>query len=296
MVKLDVKHKVVLITGSSRGIGKALSRCFAADGANLALADLPSQKNQLNIWARELETSYGIKTWTFGIDLTETDGPERLYDQVIDSTGGINILVNNAGICWYSKFYDIPQDKLEQVILLNCMAYAKLSRLFLTAMIRKNEGAILNVSSVAAFQPLPTLALYAATKAFTQSLSEAICYELPLRSKVVVATLNPPFTKTSLIEDAGIPDDFIPFSISFKDIDCVVESGYQAFKSGKRLYVPGWQNKLLHLGLARYVPRRFANRVAWLCCRRWSDILPFGAADFFQESLIKRKDGKKELR
>ncbi|MEA3224303.1 MAG: SDR family NAD(P)-dependent oxidoreductase [Thermodesulfobacteriota bacterium] len=270
-MRLNFTGKTVLITGSSMGIGKGLSKCFAQDKANLVLTDLPSEKERLVSWAKELETSYDIKTWTLSIDLTETNGHETLYRQVIDSVGKIHTLVNNAGLCWYGKFYDMPKDRLEKMILLNCMAYAKLSRLFLPSMIENNEGAVLNVSSVAAFQPLPAMALYSATKAFTQTLSEAIRYELPLKSKIVVSTLNPPFSKTALIKDAGIPEDFIPLSLSFKDVESITALGYQAFKNGNIRYVPGWQNKLLHIGLARYLPRRIVNRVVWLFMHRWSD-------------------------
>jgi len=127
----------------------------------------------------------------------------------------IHVLVNNAGICWFGKFSEMPLEKLNTMILLNGMAYAKMSRLFLPAMIERGEGGILNISSVSAFQPVPTLGLYAATKALTQSLTEAIRAELPKGSKVVVSTLNPPFTRTHLIEDAGVPIDYIPVKPPF---------------------------------------------------------------------------------
>lgn len=272
-MKLQYAGKNVLVTGSSMGIGKGLSKCFAKDGAHLFLTDLPSRKEQLVQWASELESSHGIKTWTFCADLTGPKGPETLYQEVIKKAGELDVLVNNAGICTYGKFDELPTDRLETMVLLNCLGYAKLMRLFLPSMIVRNSGAILNVSSVSAFQPLPSLALYAATKAFTQSLTEGISGDLPWRSKVKVATLNPPFTRTSLINDAGVPEDFIPFTISFKTVDEVVEMGYQAFKSGKLFYVPGWQNKVLHLGIMKLLPRRAVNLIGRLTMKRWSDYL-----------------------
>jgi short-subunit dehydrogenase len=272
---LDFKGKTVLITGSSMGIGRGLSRCFAKDGANLALADLPSEEENLTRFAEELRSSHGIRTWTFFGDLADSSGPEHLHREVVEKAGDIYGLVNNAGICWWGSFVDMPcEERLEKMILLNCMAYAKLSRLFLPGMIEKNEGAILNVSSVAAFQPLASLGLYAATKAFTQSLSESIRYELPRGSRIVVSTLNPPFTKTNLIKNASFPDDFIPFSISFKDIDEVTSRGFEAFKRRKMCYVTGWQNIFFHLIAPRLLPRKVVNRISWLFCHRWSDFLP----------------------
>jgi short-subunit dehydrogenase len=272
-MELDFRGRTVLITGASMGIGSGLSRCFAKDGANLALTDLPSEEENLKSLADKLSSSYGIKTWTFTADLTDAKGPETLYKKVIERAGRIFGLVNNAGICWWGPFADMPfEDRLERMILLNCMAYAKLSHLVLPSMIEKDEGAILNVSSVGAFQPLANMAIYAATKAFTQSLSESIRYELPRKSNIVVSTLNPSFTKTRLLKDASMPDDFIPFWVSLKEVDEVTKAGYRAFKKGKMHYVVGWQNKYFHLFIPRLLPRRAVNWTSWFLCHRWSDI------------------------
>jgi len=189
------------------------------------------------------------------------------------ATGDLDILVNNAGICTYGTFDGMLVERLEKMVMLNCLGYAKLMRLFLPSMIARDRGAVLNVSSVSAFQPLPSIALYAATKAFTQSLTEGVAGDMPRRSKVRIATLNPPFTRTALISDAGVPDDFIPFTISFKTIDEVVELGYRAFKQGRLFYVPGWQNKVLHLGIIKLMPRRAVNLIGRLTMKRWSDYL-----------------------
>jgi uncharacterized protein len=270
-MKLDFTGKTVLITGASQGIGKGLSQCFARDRANLFLTDLPSRQEQLARHASDLASAHGIRTWAFCVDLTGREGPETLFSEAIAAAGELDVLVNNAGICTYSRFDEMPVDRLEKMVLLNCLGYAKLMRLVLPAMIARDSGAVLNVSSVAAFQPLPSMALYAATKAFTQSLTEGTAGDLPWRSKVRVATLNPPFTRTPLISDAGLPDDFIPFIISFKTIDEVVELGYQAFKQGRLFYVPGWQNKALHLGIIKLTPRRALALIGRLTMKRWSD-------------------------
>ncbi|HNS91163.1 MAG TPA: SDR family NAD(P)-dependent oxidoreductase [Deltaproteobacteria bacterium] len=270
-MKLDFTEKTVLVTGASMGIGRGLAGSFARDGANLALTDLPARKAELDAFADELERAHGIRTWRFSADLTEPDGPERLHDEVVMVAGPVQVLVNNAGICSYGCFADMDLARMEKIVALNCIGYMKLMRLVLPSMMDKDDGAILNVSSVSAFQPLPSLAVYAATKAFTLSLSEAVTGELPWRSKIVVATMNPPFTRTALINDAGIPRDFIPFTISFKTIDEVVEQGYRAFKQGKLCTVPGWQNRALHLVMVRLLPRKAVSLVGRLTMRRWSD-------------------------
>jgi short-subunit dehydrogenase len=267
-----IKTKNILITGSSMGIGKGLSECFAKEGAHLALADHPREEERLLEWAQELEKTYGIKTWTYFADLTAPDGPERLHKEVCRTIGSIHTLVNNAGICWYGQFKDMPSDRLQNMILLNCMAYAKLSRLFLPSMVEANEGGILNVSSVAAFQPVPTLGLYAATKAFTQSMTEAIRNELPKDSKVTVSTLNPPFTKTHLVQDAGVPDDFLATKISFMNVEDVTRKGHKAFRKGKIRYIPGLHNSLFYLGMVKYLPYSIISNIVWLLTRRLSDL------------------------
>ena len=206
-------------------------------------------------------------------DLAEEDGPGRLFQAVEDMAGPVDILVNNAGLCWYGDYARMPTERLEKMVLLNCLGSARLTRLFLPSMIARRSGAVLMVSSVSAFQPLPTMALYAATKAFIQSLSEALAAELR-GTGIRVATINPPFTRTALIRDAGLPTDFIPLSLSFMDVSEVTRSCYAAFRQGQALHVPGWQNRVLHLGAARYLPRGLVNTLCRLLMRRWSELLP----------------------
>ncbi|MCE5210830.1 MAG: SDR family NAD(P)-dependent oxidoreductase [Deltaproteobacteria bacterium] len=281
IMKLQVKGRNVLVTGAAMGIGKGLSECFAREGANLILVDLPAQKECLTDWAAKLRKTFGVRIWTFYRDLTESDGPEQLYKQVVRDVPEVHVLVNNAGICWFGRFLEMPMERLHTMILLNCLAYAKMSRLFLPAMIQRSEGGILNVSSVSAFQPVPTLGLYASTKALTQSLTEAIRAELPNGSRVVVSTLNPPFTRTHLIEDAGVPLDYIPVKMSFMTVDEVVSSGVKAFMRGKERYVPGLFNRIFYLGLSKFTPHSILNRLSRLLTRRLSDFIPVPVMAFF---------------
>lgn len=278
---LILKGKNVLVTGSAMGIGRGLSECFARQGANIVLVDLPAQKKNLESWAAELQNTFQIKTWTFYTDLTGSDGPERLHENIMQQVSEVHVLVNNAGVCWFGRYSEMPLERLSGMILLNCLAYAKMTRLFLPAMIKRNNGGVLNISSVSAFQPVPTLGLYAATKAFTQSLTEAVRAELPAGSKVTVSTLNPPFTRTHLIDDAGVPSDYIPIKMSFMGIEEVVSSGVKAFIRGKERYVPGLHNRILYLGLSRLIPHRLSNKLSRLLTRRLSDFVPAMLASFF---------------
>ena len=271
---INYKGKRVLITGSSMGIGKGLSLCFAREGAHLALADLPAEKDRLEGLAEELRKDYGITVWTFYGDLTDPDGPEKLHAEVTASVGEIHTLVNNAGICWFGKTADMPMDKLERIILLNVIAYTKLSRLFLPKMIERDEGAILNVSSASCFQPVPMLSVYAATKAYTQSFTEAMRMELPRRSRIVISAINPLFTRTALMEDAGIPLDFIPILTSYLHVDEMLKGAFPAFLKGKPRYVPGLLNKITYLGIVKYLPHDLSNMVVKFLAHRLSEYLP----------------------
>jgi len=287
-VALNVKGKNVLVTGAAMGIGRGLSECFASQGANIVLVDLPAQKKSLEDRAKELHEKYRIRTWTFYRDLTETHGAEQLHEQVIQEAGAVHVLVNNAGVCWFGLYSDMPLERLSGMILLNCLAYAKMTRLFLPAMIRRNEGGILNISSVSAFQPVPTLGLYGATKAFTQSLTEAVRAELPAGCRVTVSTLNPPFTKTHLIDDAGVPSDFIPIKMSFMGVEEVTSTGVKAFLRGRERYVPGLRNRILYLGISKYVPHGLAKKLSRLFTQRLSDFVPAGVMSFFNRRKTSR--------
>jgi len=271
---ISYKGKKVFITGSSRGIGKGLSLCFAREGAYLALADLPSEKEALETWAAELRSTYGITVRTFYGDLTAFDGPEKIHAEVISALGDIHTLVNNAGICWWGRTEDMPEERLQRMILLNVLAYTKLSRLFLPAMVERNEGAILNVSSGSCFQPVRMMSVYAATKAYTQSFTEGMRMELPRGSRIVIAAINPLFTRTALMEDAGVPLDFIPVLTSYLSVDELMKGAFPSLLNGRPRYVPGLLNKICHLGLVRYLPHDISNRLVWVLCHRLSDFIP----------------------
>lgn len=289
-MSMSLKGKNALVTGSSMGIGKGLSECFARQGANLVLADLECRKEQLEAWAEELRRAYGIRAWTFHGDLTDPDGPEKLYEEVTEAVVEVHVLVNNAGVCWFGRFSEMPIERLNTMILLNCMVYAKMSRLFLPAMIERDEGGILNVSSVSAFLPVPTLALYAATKAFTQSFTEAMRAELPKGSRVVISTLNPPFTRTHLIQDAGVPQDYIPMIMSLMGVGEVVTPGVKAFGKGKGRFVPGLHNRIFYLGIVKLIPHSILIALSRALTFRLSSFIPASILSPVMKMKLRRKE------
>ncbi len=267
MGKFDLSGKNVLITGASSGIGKELSECFAKEGSNLLLGCHPSEKDILTKWADELHNRYAVKTTTFPIDLSEENGPENLYQQIKQSRDRIDVLVNNAGILLYGNFHEIPLERQELLVNLNLIAYFKLMRLFLPDMVDAKEGRILNVVSTAAFQPTVHHATYGASKAFVQSLSQAVNQEIK-GTGVKVFTLNPSYTSTPLLKGGGFPERIWWHMISgLSEPKVIAHKGMKAFKSEKTVYIPGLRNWFIHSILIRLTPRSLVDILSYWALR-----------------------------
>ncbi|MBN2297591.1 MAG: SDR family NAD(P)-dependent oxidoreductase [Deltaproteobacteria bacterium] len=271
MKKIIFYQRKVLITGASAGIGKALSREFARRGAWLALGCLPGEAIELENWSQELQQTYGIKTWTFPVDLLEDNGPERLYKAVVEQAGQIFALVNNAGMVSYGNFWNTSWERQYQTFQLNLYVPMRLMYLFLPGMIEQGQGVVFNTSSVSALQPTPFQSIYGATKAGLQSMSEAIRAELK-GTGVSVCTLNPPYINTRLLKTDGYPPDLRFYSISgIKDPEWLAEHALKAFEKDRMLYVPGLSSKIIHLFLPRISPRWLIDVFARFFMQGWKN-------------------------
>jgi uncharacterized protein len=260
--------KYVLITGASSGIGKALSRRFAAEGAHCVLGALPSEADALRKWSAELHSRYGVKTRAIPVDLSEPDGPLRLYEAANANIPHLDILVNNAGIMVYGLFHEIPIERMDRLMQVNNRAYLWLMRLVLPDMIKRGEGRILNVSSVSAFQPTAYHAAYGASKSFVQNLSEAVRQDLR-GTGIVVCTLNPSYTDTPMLHAADFPKKLRWYAVSgLSDPDIIAEKGVRALIKGKPVYVPGLKNRLLHSLVPRLFPRRLAGYISYQALKK----------------------------
>ncbi|MBU0996325.1 MAG: SDR family NAD(P)-dependent oxidoreductase [Proteobacteria bacterium] len=264
MNEMDLKKKTVFITGASSGIGKELSRGFAFEGANLVIASLPHEKEILETWANELRMRYHIDIWTLTGDLAAPGGPEAVYESVKSMVPHIDVLVNNAGIIAYGDFHERPLEVHERIVAVNLRAYMSLMRLFLPDMIKRKRGHIFNVSSVSAFVPTPNHAVYGATKAFVQSLSEAVHRELR-DTGVKIFTLNPGYTDTPLLKGENFPETLWFYKIVGKsDPATIARQGIDAFKQGKLTFIPGRRLRFLFTVSIRLTPRRLLNYLSEL--------------------------------
>ena len=259
----SLKDKYVLVTGASSGIGKEMSRAFAAEGAHCVLGALPSEMEMIGVRAAELRRDFGVKTWTAPFDLSEKYGPEQVYGRVLSAVPHLDVLVNNAGMMIYGNFHETDAERLERLFLVNARAYMVLMRLFLPHMVARRQGTILNISSVSAFQPCAHHALYGATKAFIQSLSEAIARELQ-GTGVRVCTLNPSYTDTPMLKGDDFPKKLWWYYISgLSNPAAIARHGVRAVKRGKMMYVPGIRNRIIHLLLPRLLPKRLAGFISY---------------------------------
>ncbi len=261
MGRYDLRGKYALVTGASTGIGNAIARDLAKEGVNMVLCALPAETQILDGFSASLENTYGIKTWSFPIDLAQHDGPQELYQKAKGCLPHLDILVNCAGIDIHGYYHEIPFDKQDKLLLVNVRAYMVLMHCTIPDMAKRKQGRILNVVSAAAFQPCPFLATYGASKAFLQSLSEAVDAELR-GTGVTVSTLNPNNVATPLYyklpqnmlltkTNPPVPPEFI------------AGKAVKTIKSGKRVCLPTFQDRFTAFVLPRIVPRSAVNYIAY---------------------------------
>jgi len=255
--------KTALITGASSGIGRALAACFAADGWNLVLAARSLEK--LEALAGELASRHGIVATAIGADLASAEGASGLHAEIERRGLVVDALVANAGSGTYGDIRDGDLAKDVAMIQLNTTSVVVLTRLFLPGLIAR-RGKILVTASTAAFQPCPHMAIYAATKAFALSFSEALAEELS-GTGVTVTALCPGPTATGFFDAADMNSSALVKGKRLPTSEEVAAIGYRGFSKGRRVIVPGVMNWLL-VQSVRFAPRRAVTMLVSLMARR----------------------------
>jgi hypothetical protein len=240
---------VTLITGASAGIGAALAHVFAAKGHEVAL--LARRALQLTQLADTIESAGGKRPHILAIDLARADASTRIDDEMHGRDLEPQYVVNNAGFGLLGPAAELDRSEQLAMIDLNVRILTDLSLRFVDSLVRQ-RGGILNVASVASFMPGPGMAVYHATKAYVLSFSEALHKELAPRG-VRVTVLCPGPVVTEFQARAGIPETYFP-RILTRSAERVARDGYNGLMRGKRLVVPGTENKVATF-LPRLLPR-----------------------------------------
>lgn len=254
-----MNNEYVLITGASSGIGKALAEEFAKHSANLVL--VARRVDKLEEVKNRLTALYGIDVLTVPSDLTSKDSASRIYSFCKDNKLFISCLINNAGIGAEGEFSEIDYEKQQSIIDLNVSALMRMCHTFLPDMKNNNSGMIVNISSTTAFTPLASEAVYAASKAFVLSFSQAL-YEENRRYGITVCTICPGVTDTDFFSSAGFELN------SFKAADPAefAQFAYKAIQNKKPLAIHKISNNLIALW-ARLFPRGAVRRISAKMCR-----------------------------
>jgi short-subunit dehydrogenase len=192
-----------LITGASSGIGAVFAQALAKRQTNLVL--VARSQDKLNQLAQQLQEQYPIQVEVLVQDLTGPDAAKSVFEAVTQKNITIDLLINNAGFGTYGSFSESSLPKQLEMIQLNIMALVDLTYQFLPQMQQRGSGAIINLSSIAGFQPLPYMSVYAATKAFVLSFSEALWAENQEKGVKVIAVCPGP-TKTNFFDIAGFEE------------------------------------------------------------------------------------------
>ena len=250
--------KTALITGASGGIGLELARIHAQNGGNLVL--VARNKIKLDAIKSEFESKYHITVLVISMDLAVTDAARELFDAVQKQNIKVDYLINNAGFGDYGLFAETDWEKESRMIQLNIATLTQLTRLFLPEMIHNGGGKIMNLGSTASFQPLPLMAVYAATKAFVLSFSEAINNELAGKG-ITVSALCPGLTESGFVDAAAMNQSKMANSKKLPTSQEVAEFGYNAMMEGKAVAIHGFKNKTL-ANLGKLAPRSLVVKMS----------------------------------
>ncbi len=251
--------KTALITGASGGLGLSFVNLFASDGYDLVL--VARNGARLEEIKKDIEEKYGIRVTVIAKDLCSPDGPQEVYEATQNEGINIDVLVNNAGFGDFGEFYKSDISKQIRMLDLNCKALMHLCHLYLPKMIEQKSGNILNVDSIAAFQPGPLMSVYYATKAFVLSFSQALTRELK-GTGVKVTALCPGPIRTNFDNAADLGESGLFKNLKVWDPDTVAQFGYKNMKKGKSLCVCGFLNKIIVFA-NRFAPRSLVRNMVY---------------------------------
>ncbi|MBH8571606.1 SDR family oxidoreductase [Nostocaceae cyanobacterium CENA369] len=242
-----------LITGASGGIGKAFAQELAARQTNLVLVSRSEEK--LNQLAKQLQEQYKIQVDVIVKDLTEANAPAAVFDATKAKGLTIDLLINNAGFGDYGDFSQSDRERQIKIVQLNILALVDLTHRFISVMRQRRSGSIINVSSITAFQPMPYLSVYAASKAFIVSFSQALWAENRSYGVRVLVSCPGPI-ETNFFTEANFPSVLAGSTSQMSTTEEVVRETLKALENWQPNVVIGDTTTQIRTILARIVPRK----------------------------------------
>lgn len=257
-VKPERPH--ALVTGASSGIGEEFARQLVKRGYDVVI--VARRQDRLDKIANELREA-GAGAEVIVADLSRPEGVAAVAGRL--EKGDVSMLVNNAGFGTRGEFTQLPIERELQEIDLNVRALTQLSHVGLAQMKRRGAGSIINVASTGAYQPVPYMSTYAATKAYVLSFSEGLHEEAKVYG-VTVTCLCPGGTRTEFQEVAGVNEDGLP-RFAWMSAEAVVKNALKAAKAGSAIATPGLVNKLT-ANLPRVTPRFAVRKISGAMFKR----------------------------
>lgn len=231
----------IIITGASSGIGLEMAKQLAEKNYNLLL--IARNEEKLLLLQKELQEMYKVDVDYLLFDLTEQQSAQDLYNLVKEQNYMVTGLINNAGFGEYGDFFEMPLQRIEEMIAVNITTLVGLTRLFGADMVRMGRGRIMNVASLLSFIPFPYYSVYSATKTFVLAFTETIISELE-GSGVIVTALCPGTVETPFHTDAMRKTNAMcankPMSVVV-----VAKAGVELFLNGKGITLVGFMNWVL---------------------------------------------------
>lgn len=250
------RGKWALVTGASSGIGWALAEELAAGGVHLVLT--ARRRQRLTQLRKSLCKAHAIRVEVLAADLNQPDAPEKIFAFTNERGIVVDLLVNNAGVGSYGEF--CASDRLHElgIVQVNCSAVVHLTHLYLPGMVKRRSGDILIVASTGAYQGVPYMATYSASKAFDLLLAEALAEEVK-RFGVRVCALCPGPTMSEFQKVAGVPGQM---AAGLEErADQVARIGLRALAAGEHSVISGFTN-WLGIEVQRIAPRRLVTYAA----------------------------------
>ncbi len=245
-------EKRAMVTGAASGLGLELATLLAAEHFALVLAD--RDRDGLSRVKRRLERDHDVSVQIRVVDLSKNGVAIELYDSI--GPDGVDILINNAGFGLYGFFAETEWELEEQMLRLHVLTVTHLTKLVVRDMIRKGRGRILNVSSLAAFQPGPLMSVYYASKGYILSFSEALANETR-GTGVTVSVLLPGWFRTNFQKTTARNSNVRESQAKLHTVTAekVARQAYCGMMQGKTLIIPGFSNRLMTLA-PRVLPRK----------------------------------------